>query len=187
MLKKVGGCVAAFEVVPVTPVVANIIRKGELQTLATAIQSHKEREAEKAMSASVKALAAVFAKETEVWNSTEQVYSSIAGTLAANLVDANATDNSAMLKVALDPFGLTPSTGSADTDAKLAPLAKQQIAAKQAAMDASFQSATEGMAQSLEEMGKRIDEVAADKPMAFRLPPLSLATVEKWATQVAAN
>jgi len=40
--KKAGGRVAALEVVPVTPAVANIIRKGELQTLPTAIQSGRE-------------------------------------------------------------------------------------------------------------------------------------------------
>ncbi len=91
-----------------------------------------------------------------------------------------------MLKVALDPFGLTPSTGAAETNTKLAPLAKLQITAKQKAMDENFQSATQAMAQSLEEMGKRIDAVAADKPLAFRVPPLSLATVEKWAAQVVA-
>ena len=159
--------------------------KGALQLLATAIQAHKEREAEKAMSASVKALAELFARETDAWNSTEEVYSSVASTLANNLVDANATDNSAMLRVALDPFGLTPSMGSTETNTKLAPLAKQQIATKQKAMDENFQGATQAMAQSLEEMGKRIDAVAADKPLAFRVPPLSLATVEKWAAQVA--
>lgn len=37
-----GGRVAAAEVVPVTAAVANIIRKGELQTLATAIQSGRD-------------------------------------------------------------------------------------------------------------------------------------------------
>lgn len=37
-----GGRVVAAEVVPITPAVANIIRKGELQTLATAIQSGRE-------------------------------------------------------------------------------------------------------------------------------------------------
>ncbi len=37
-----GGRVAAAEVVPVNAAVANIIRKGELQTLATAIQSGRE-------------------------------------------------------------------------------------------------------------------------------------------------
>jgi twitching motility protein PilT len=42
LARQGGGRVAAAEVVPVTPAVANIIRKGELQTLATAIQSGRE-------------------------------------------------------------------------------------------------------------------------------------------------
>lgn len=40
--RRGGGRIAAAEVVPVTAAVANIIRKGELQTLATAIQSGRE-------------------------------------------------------------------------------------------------------------------------------------------------
>jgi twitching motility protein PilT len=40
--RRSGGRVAAAEVVPVTAAVSNIIRKGELQTLATAIQSGRE-------------------------------------------------------------------------------------------------------------------------------------------------
>jgi twitching motility protein PilT len=40
--RKDGGRALACEVVPVTPAVANIIRKGELQTLPTAIQSGRE-------------------------------------------------------------------------------------------------------------------------------------------------
>ncbi len=42
LARQGGGRVVAAEVVPVTPAVANIIRKGELQTLATAIQSGRE-------------------------------------------------------------------------------------------------------------------------------------------------
>lgn len=40
--KRSGGRALAIELVPVTPAVANIIRKGELQTLPTAIQSGRE-------------------------------------------------------------------------------------------------------------------------------------------------
>jgi twitching motility protein PilT len=40
--RRDGGRAAAAEVVPVTPAVANIIRKGELQTLPTAIQSGRD-------------------------------------------------------------------------------------------------------------------------------------------------
>ena len=40
--RRDGGRVAAIELVPVTPAVANIIRKGELHTLPTAIQSGRD-------------------------------------------------------------------------------------------------------------------------------------------------
>jgi len=40
--KRAGGRALAVELVPVTPAVANIVRKGELQTLATAIQSGRD-------------------------------------------------------------------------------------------------------------------------------------------------
>jgi twitching motility protein PilT len=40
--RRDGGRAAAIELVPVTPAVANIVRKGELQTLPTAIQSGRE-------------------------------------------------------------------------------------------------------------------------------------------------
>ena len=40
--KRAGGRALAVELVPVTPAVANIVRKGELQTLPTAIQSGRE-------------------------------------------------------------------------------------------------------------------------------------------------
>jgi twitching motility protein PilT len=40
--RKDGGRAAASEVVPVTAAVANIIRKGDLHTLGTAIQSGRE-------------------------------------------------------------------------------------------------------------------------------------------------
>ena len=158
--------------------------KAALQTLTTAAKEHKEREAAKAMDDAVKVLSDLFAKEAEVWNSAEVVYSSIGSTLAGNLVDGNVTDNAALLKVALDPFGLSPSTASADLNAQLAPLAKLQIAAKKSAMDSDYLQASNAMATSLEEMSQRIHTVAEDKPMAFRSAPLSVSTVEKWTSQI---
>ena len=104
--------------------------------------------------------------------------------MAGNLVDGNATDNSALLKVALDPFGLSPVTASADLNAQLAPLAKQQIATKKADMDSAYEKATDAMTKSLQEMSQRIHTVAEDKPMAYRSAPLSVSTVEAWASQI---
>ena len=119
--------------------------KAALEALTTAIKEHKEREAAKAMDDAAKGLSDLFAKETGAWNSTEIQYSSIGSTLAGSLVDGNATDNTALLKVALDPFGLSPSIASAAMNAQLAPLARQQIATKKADMDSAYLKATDAM------------------------------------------
>jgi hypothetical protein len=155
-----------------------------VQQLATAIQEHKEREAAKAMQGAAQSLSDLFAKEEDVWNSTEQVYAQIAANLATSLVDANVTDNSAVLDVALTPFGLVRNASVGDMNEKLAPVAKQQIATKKTAMDAAYQSATDGMAKALAQMAERLQTVASGKPMTERRAPLSLATVQQWVTQV---
>lgn len=155
-----------------------------VQQLATAIQEHKEREAAKAMQGAVQSLSDLFAKEEDVWNSTEEVYSQIAANLAASLVDANVTDNSAVLDVALTPFGLVRNASTGDMNTKLAPVAKQQIATKKTTMDAAYQSATDGMAKALAQMAQRIQTLADGKPMTEKRAPLSLATVQQWVTQV---
>lgn len=158
--------------------------KAAVQALGSAIRQHKEREAAKAMESAAQSLSDLFAKETDVWNSTEEVYSQIAANLAGNLVDANVTDNSAVLDVALTPFGLVRSSSLGDINAKLAPVAKMQITTKQAAMDASYASATNSMANALKEMAQRIQTVANDKAMTFRTAPLTLTNVQQWTTQV---
>jgi hypothetical protein len=158
--------------------------KAALQIFVTAIQEHKEREAAKAMEGIAKGLTALFIKEGEVWNSVETNYTKTASVLAGYLVDHDATDQSALLKVALDPFGLTPAVITPELKASLAPLAKQQIAAHATKLDDAFVKATDDMTKSLEEMSKRIEAVAEDKPMAFRMPPVTVANVEKWAAQV---
>jgi hypothetical protein len=160
------------------------VLKVAVQPLATAIQEHKEREAAKAMQSAVQSLSDLFAKETDVWNSTEEVYSQIAANLATNLVDANVTDNSAVLNVALTPFGLVRSASIGEMNEKLAPVAKQQIATRKTAMDDSYRNATEAMAKALAQMAQRIQNLAEGKPMTERRSPLSLATVQQWVTQV---
>ena len=158
--------------------------KSALQLLVTAIQEHKEREAARAMAAVAGSLSSLFVKEAPTWSSVDQVYDQLASAAASDLVDQNAVDNSGLLKVALDPFGLTPSAPSTDLNAKLAPLAKQQIATRKAALDNSCAAATAAMTRSLQEMSERIQLVADDKPMSFRLPPVTVAAVEQWATQI---
>ena len=160
--------------------------KVAVKLLVTAIQEHKEREAAKAMDSFTKGLSDFFVKEEPAYVSINQVYVEFAATLAGDLVDRHQTDNSAVLKVALDPFGLQPSVTSAELNTQLAPLARQRIAARKMALVKSFDTITDAMAKSLQEMSKRIDLVAEGKPMSSRSAPFTLATVQHWATQLGA-
>lgn len=157
--------------------------KSAVQQLVTAIQEHKEREAAVAMDNAVKGLRDLFDEEADVWNAREVLYSDIAGNLASSLVDANATDTMPLLKVALAPFGLTPSTASPELNAKLAAAARNQIQTRKADLDSSFQKATSDMSKSLHTMADRIDTVAKDKAMDFHSTPVTVASVEQWASQ----
>jgi hypothetical protein len=161
--------------------------KGAMQALVTAIQEHKEREAARAMDEAVKGLRDLFDKEEDVWNAREQLYTDIASNLANSLVDANATDNLPLLKIALDPFGLAPSTVSSDINTKLVAAAKDQIERKKSDMDDAFRKATNDMSKALHTMAERIDTVANDKAMDFHSTPITVASVEQWAAQFMAK
>jgi hypothetical protein len=161
--------------------------KGAMQALVTAIQEHKEREAARAMDQAVKGLRDLFDKEEDVWNAREQLYTGIASNLASSLVDANGTDNLPLLKIALDPFGLAPSTVAADMNSKLAAAAKDQIERKKSDRDDAFQKASNDMSKALHTMAERIDTVANDKAMDFHSTPITVASVEQWASQFAAK
>jgi hypothetical protein len=161
--------------------------KTALKLLMTAVMAHKEHEAAQAMDSLAAGLSALFDKEAGTWSSVETSYLEVAATLAGSLADQNAIDNSSVLKPALDPFGLAPAAPTADLNTKLTPLAKQQIDAKKAAALKSYQDASDAMSKSLHEMAERIHLVATEKPMAFRIPPLTLSTVEQWATKAMAQ
>lgn len=155
-----------------------------LSLLVKAIQERKEREAARDMTDVAKGFSALFQKEKPIWNSREEVFATISANLAKDLVDAGDTDNTAMLKVVLDPFGLAPGALSEDTKSKLKAVAKAQIDARRDAAEAEFAAATEAMQRSLDEMAKRIEAVAQDKAMAYRKPPLTVANVQTWAAHV---
>jgi hypothetical protein len=158
-----------------------------LQQFVTAVKEHKERDAARAMDGFARGLTALFIHEGAVWNSVEAVHTQVAKNLAVYLVDHDGADNSALLKVALHPFGLSPAAPTGDLKAALAPLAKQQIATRTAALDDSHAEATDAMTKSPQEMSDRIHAVSEDKPMPLRMAPIQLSTVDKWATQVAEN
>ena len=159
------------------------IVKGAMQALVRAIQEHKEREAAKAMDDAVKGLRDLFDKEEGVWEAREQLYTGVASNLANALVDAHATDNMPLLKMALDPFGLAPLAASPEMNAKLEPAAKNQIETRKADLDGAFRKATQEMSASLHTMADRIDTVAKDRPLDFHLTPITVSLVKEWASQ----
>ncbi len=154
------------------------------QTLATAIQERKEREAARAMDELVRNLAQLFASETPAWNSVDAVYTQLGADLAQTLVDQNGVNTSTLLTSPLEPFGLKPAVPTTDESERLKPLAKQQIATRQASLDAAYAKATTDMGKSLDEMARKVHVVAEDKPIVVRATPLTLASVEQWVAQI---
>lgn len=161
--------------------------KAAIEALVTAEKEHKERETAKAMESVAAALSALFDKEAPVWRSEEIVYLELASTLAVDLADENAVDSGALLKPALDPFGLASVPVSPAAGAKLAPLVKAQIAEKKTAQLAAYDKASTAMSDALKEMARRIHTVASEQPMQFRLPPPTIDGVKQWTDQILAK
>jgi hypothetical protein len=153
---------------------------GAMGTLVKALQEHKEREAARAMSSTIAALDAFFKKEMPVYESLDTDYLTMAQSLATNLVDRGQVDESYYVKDVLGPFDITPSVTAPDLKAKIDVLAKAHIAATAEERKKRFKKASAAMEAALAEMARRVDLVAGDKPMSFRLPPGPLTTVQQW-------
>jgi hypothetical protein len=102
--------------------------------------------------------------------------------LAKTLLQKGQTDPSGFFKVALDPYGLTPEVTDPALRNGIEKLAEAQVDQKAKALQDSQQSATDDMEKSLKQMSERIDLVANAKPMEVRMPPVTVANVEKWAS-----
>jgi len=159
--------------------------KSALQLLVGAVQSHKERDAARAMDQLFSSLAALFDAESDVWQTREELFSRVAGNLAASLVESGSADNCSLLQQPLTPFGMSWSC-TAETRAKLQSLELAQLATRQKAFDTSYDKTSTSMSQALREMPSRIHLLATDKPFAYTRPPLTVANVEQWAAQAAA-
>lgn len=161
--------------------------KFAMTALTTAIKEHKEREAAKAINGFTGSLTALFVKEEPVYDSIAEDYAKSSKALALYLVDKDQTDPSDFLKIILDPYGLTPRLTDPATKARMKPLAEEQINEKADALEAAQKKANEDMEKALKEMASRIQTVADNKPMAVRIPPITLANVEKWTSQSTAT
>jgi hypothetical protein len=161
--------------------------KVALKALISAIQEKKERDAAKAMDQVAKGMALLFKKEAPVWLSVDNTYADLASTLAKGLVEAGAVDNSATLRDAVRPYGLVfePASSASDLNQKLAPVTELAITDRNQALKDTYKNGASEMESALLEMSERIHRVAQDKPMQFRSPPISVANVERWITEVA--
>ncbi|HMD78121.1 MAG TPA: hypothetical protein VKG86_12200 [Terracidiphilus sp.] len=151
--------------------------------VVTAIQEHKEREAAQGISKFTTALNGFFTKEAPDYISLNDDYRSISSSLAKSLLQNGQTDPSSFFKVALDPYGLTPEVTDSKLRKDIEKLAEAQVDQTSADLQKSQQDATDSMEKSLKQMADRIVLVANDKPMQARTAPVTLADVEKWASQ----
>ncbi len=159
------------------------VMKAAIGLVVTAIQEHKEREAARGISQFATALDGFFAKEAPDYESIGKDYAVISSSLAKSMLQNGQTDPSGYFKIALDPYGLIPEVTDTKLRGKLEKLAEEQVDQKAQALQDSQKSATDDMEKSLKQMSDRIKLVADDKPMEVRIAPITIANVEKWASQ----
>jgi hypothetical protein len=163
------------------------LMKSAIGLVVTAIQERKEREAARGISQFATALGDFFAKESPDYESIGKDYAVISTSLAKSLLQNGQTDPSGFFKVALDPYGLTPEVTDTKLRDKLEKLAEEQVDQKAQALQDSQKRASDDMEKSLKQMSDRIKLVADDKPMEVRIAPVTLANVEKWASEFSAT
>lgn len=152
------------------------------QAITLLIKERDERKAAVLLNSTISAVSKQFTAEKQVYESLYATYFALAASLAQESIKRNWVEESSLLTPALQPYGLSPSAGpqAQNLSIVLNSYAEQQIATLSASQVAAQQKATEGMDQALQEMSKRIDELATGKGMHSRGSPVSLADVEAW-------
>ena len=148
------------------------------------VQEHKEKEAAKALDATFSALAEFYAKERPAYDSLDKSYVTLAKSLANELVDRGMIDRNGLLAPALTPFGLSAQVLPSIRSQEFKGLAKLQIKQQASAQISAQQEASAGMEQALQDMSKRIHQLATENSLSLRGAPLSLSDVEKWIAEV---
>jgi hypothetical protein len=154
--------------------------KDVVKNIVALIQQHKEIEAAKKMAPLSAALSKFFDSEAPVYDSLNTVYLDTAKSVAHSLIKRNQVDSTAVFASALKPFDLTPAIDSADLKKGMSVYLDAQVDSKYTTDLAASKKATSGLSDALKEMNKRIDLVENEKPMHARLPPITLADVNKW-------
>jgi len=115
----------------------------------------------------------------------EELYSRVAGNLAASLVESGSAGQ--LLTPPAAPHAsrheLVLHCGN---QGEIAEPRTGQLAVRQKAFDTAYDKTSTSMSQALHEMASRIHLLATDTPFEYTKPPLTVANVEQWAAQAAA-
>lgn len=159
------------------------IMQQALQAIVHLVQERKEREAARELDKFTGSLAKWFASEEPACESIGVDYAHQSAAVARSLIRRDQADYSRIIQVAMEPYGLTPQVTDAELRKGLRTLAEERITAREDHMIAQQQNVSRDLEAALKEMSSRIGLVAADKPMSFRLAPLTLENVKKWVDQ----
>jgi hypothetical protein len=151
------------------------------------VQERQERKAAKELDGLVAGVAQLFKSEEPVYESLYATYFALAGSLAKESIKRNWVDGSGLLHPALKPFDLAPAAAAAASiNTSLEGYLQQSLASQATEREASQHKATEGMDEALQEMSKRIHQLATEKSLLAIGNPPTLADVEAWLLQVTA-
>lgn len=156
------------------------IMQTALQALVRFVQERKEREAARELDKFTTSLTTWFSSEEPACNSIGIDYAHQSAAVARALIRTGQVDYSGFIQVAMEPYGLTPQVTDGDVKSGLSGLASEKIDAHERHIIAQQQNVSHDLELALKEMAERIHLVATDKPMSFRLPPLTIQGVKEW-------
>jgi hypothetical protein len=155
-----------------------------VQAIVALVEEHKEVEAAKQVAILCHDLSVFFESERKAYDSINEAYLLTAKTVALELVKTKQVDASGVFVSSLQPFGLSPAIGRAQTKEAMEPYLTAQINADYKLRMEDATKATEALSAALKEMDARVNLVAHDKPMSLRQEPFSLAEVKSWVVEI---
>jgi hypothetical protein len=147
-------------------------------------QERDERNMAKSMDPTMAALSQMFSQERPAYDSINRTYIGLAQSLALDLVNHNQVDQGSLMQPALEPFGLSSRTPSAQVPSGLQDYAREEIKTKGEAEITAHEKASETMDHGLIELSKRAHQLATDGKMPERGTPFTLSDVESWVKQI---
>jgi hypothetical protein len=177
--ESLGGAMDSLKALPNGPPMADIFSTAAHEIVG-AVQQRKEREAAAAMDKTLAAVQVLFANEKPVYESLYRNELVLASSIAKELIKKNQVDTSGLLASAMQPFGLTPDVKDATLIASLNEYAAVEVESERMAKADAQAKATDAMDKALQEMSKRVHELATSKVINPRGDPPTLKDVEKW-------